>query len=132
METVQGNRTAIVIDDDSSITELFSEILKLQGMNVLAIGNNGIDAIHLFKEFSPDLIFMDVNMPKLNGIEALIEIKKISLQSKIIIVTSDTSAKLRQKLETIGANAIIYKPFDMEGIQQVTKNVERAEKMLIQ
>ncbi len=132
METVENNKTAIVIDDDSGITELFSEMLQLQGIDILGVGNNGIDAIHLFKEFSPDLVFMDINMPKLNGIDALIEIKKTSIQSKVIIVTSDTSTELKEKLEKIGASGIVYKPFDMNKIMQVTKNIERSHKMLVQ
>lgn len=121
METVENNKTDIVIDDDSGITELFSEMLQLQGINILGVGNNGIDAIQLFKEFSPDLVFMDINMPKLNGIDALIEIKKTSIQSKVIIVTSDTSTELKEKLEKIVASGIVYKPFDMNKIMQVTK-----------
>jgi len=91
-----------------------------------------MDAIQLFKEFSPDLVFMDINMPKLNGIDALIEIKKMSVESKVIIVTSDTSTELQVKLSKIGATGIIYKPFDMEKIMQVTENIERAQKMIIQ
>jgi len=73
-----------------------------------------------------------IHLPKLNGTDALIEIKKISLQAKIIIVTSDTSTELKNKLEKIGASGIIYKPFDMGKIIQVTQNIENAHKMLIQ
>lgn len=132
MEIMENNKTAIVVDDDLGITELFSEILQLQGMEIVGVGSNGMDAIDLFKKFSPDLVFMDINMPKLNGIDALIEIKKISEQSRVIIVTSDTSTELQEKLEGIGATGIIYKPFDMEKIMQVTENIERSQKMLIQ
>lgn len=132
METVEKTKTVIVVDDDLGITELFSEILQLQGMEIVGVGHSGIDAIDLFKKFSPDLIFMDVNMPKLNGTDALIEIKKISIEVKIIIVTSDTSTELKNKLEKIGADGVIYKPFDMEKITHVTQNIEESHKMLIQ
>ncbi len=126
------NETVIVVDDDQSITELFSEILQLHGMRVLGTGHNGIDAIQLFEKYSPDLVFMDVHMPKLDGVKALIAIKKINLESKVIMVTSDTSIGLEKQLKECGANAMVCKPCDIQKIIKITNDIKNADKMLIQ
>ena len=68
--------TAVIIYDEPRITQLYSELLELQNLKILGIGQNGNDAIRLFKEHKPDLVFLDVHRPDLNGVEALKEIKK--------------------------------------------------------
>ena len=68
--------TAVIIDDKPRITQLYSELLELQNLKILGIGQNGNDAIRLFKEHKPDLVFLDVHRQDLNGVEALKEIKK--------------------------------------------------------
>jgi len=70
--------TAVTIYDEPRITQLYSELLELQNLKILGIGPNGNDAIRLFKEHKPELVFLDVHRPDLNGVEALKEIKKFS------------------------------------------------------
>jgi len=70
--------TAVTIYDEPRITQLYSELLELQNLKILGIGQNGNDAIRLFKEHNPELVFLDVHRPDLNGVEALKEIKKFS------------------------------------------------------
>lgn len=111
--------TAIIIDDEPRITQLYSELLELQNLKILGIGQNGNDAIRLFKEYSPDLVFLDVHMPDLSGIEALKEIKKNSPTAKVIMVTADLSVDLEKLLQNSGATAVIFKPFDIQKIIQL-------------
>ena len=68
--------TSVIIYDEPRITQLYSELLELQNLKILGIGQNGNDAIRLFKEHKPELVFLDVHRPDLNGVEALKEIKK--------------------------------------------------------
>lgn len=126
------SKSAIVVDDDFEITEVFSELLQIHGITVMGVGYNGVDAIELFKKHSPDMVFLDVHMPKLNGLEALVKIKKLSSESKVIMITSDLSVDLEKQLQHIGANAIVYKPFDIQKIIQITENIYKSSNMLIQ
>jgi len=111
--------TAIIVDDEPRITQLYSELLELQNLKILGIGQNGNDAIRLFKEYSPDLVFLDVHMLDFSGVEALKEIKKISPTAKVIMVTADLSKDLEKLLRDSGATAVIFKPFDMQKIIQL-------------
>lgn len=123
------NNKCVIIDDDIQITELFSELLALLGLKILAIGHNGLDAIDLFSKHEPDILFMDVEMPKLNGIEALKEIKKINSSAKVIIITGNTSSDCEKILQDNGATAIIYKPFDIQKIKQLIEHFDNPVSM---
>jgi len=119
------HETAIVIDDDYDITGILSELLESQGVKVLGMGYNGIDAIQLFKTYSPKMIFMDVHMPIKDGISALKEIKKISSKTIVIMITGDTSTLVEEQLQTLGVNSIIHKPFRMKNIIQIIKEIQK-------
>ena len=108
--------SCIVIDDDKNIQELLSEILELQGFLVKGTGNNGQEAVNLYEEKRPDIVFMDVRMPKINGIDALKKIKQIDSNAKIIMITADASKNLEKTLLDAGAKTVIFKPFTIETI----------------
>ena len=119
--------TAIIVDDEPRITQLYSELLELQNLKILGIGQNGNDAIRLFKEYSPDLVFLDVHMPDLSGVEALKEIKKISPTAKVIMVTADLSVDLEKLLQNSGATEVILKPFDIQKITQLLEMLNKSD-----
>lgn len=125
MEIVLTNETAIVIDDDYDITGVLAELLESQGVKVLGMGYNGTDAIQLFKTYLPKMIFMDVHMPIQDGISALREIKKISSNTIVIMITGDTSSLIEEQLQTLGADSIIHKPFRMKNIIQIIKEIQK-------
>ena len=116
-------KNCLIVDDDVQITELFSELLSILGLNIVGIGHNGVEAIELFSKHKPDILFLDVEMPKLNGIEALKEIKKIDHSANVVIVTGNTSGDCEKRLQENGATAIIYKPFDIQKIKQVVAHL---------
>ena len=132
MEIVTKKLRCIVIDDDNDIADVFSEMLGLCGLQVVGIGHTGIDAVSLFEQMSPDVVFMDVHMPKLNGAEALKQIKEKSINANVVMVTSDMSKDLEVTLQNAGANAIVYKPFDMKKITSVLEEIQTSSGMVIQ
>ena len=124
--------TAIIIDDEPDITQLYSELLGSQNLKILGMGANGNDAIRLFTKYKPDLVFLDVHMPDLDGVEALKEIKKISPAAKVIMITADLSESLRQLLQNNGASAVIFKPFNIEKIMQLLELMQVSNSIVIQ
>lgn len=125
-------KRAIVIDDDHDIVQVFSEMLQMIGFDVIACGYDGTDAIKFHETNKPDIIFMDVHMTKLDGERALMQIRKKDSETKIIMVTGDLSQNLEKRLEQYGASAIIHKPFDIQKIQCVLGELEKATTMIVQ
>lgn len=60
----------IIVDDDPLVVESLKTIISANGINILAVGYNGNDAVKLYEKHKPDLILMDIRMENLNGIEA--------------------------------------------------------------
>jgi len=111
--------TCIVIDDDQGIVEMFSELLGFMGLDVLACGHNGNDAISLYQKYRPEIIFTDIMMPFFDGFYGIEKIKEFDPDAKIVAVTADVSLETEQRLNNLNIEAVIYKPFDQSEIKQV-------------
>ena len=100
--------------------------MESKKIKIVGIGYTGNDAISLVNTQKPDIIFLDINMPKLNGVEALKEIKKNSPKTHVVMTTSDLSTDV-QKLSQYGATTTIFKPFDLQKIMQVLDKITRSK-----
>lgn len=125
-------KTAIVVDNDRDIVEVFSDILEMLEFDVVSKGYDGGDAIKMYKKFKPDVIFMDVHMEDLHGDQALKEIRIIDQDVKIVMVTGDMSKNMEDTLEKYGASAIIHKPFDIKIINEIISELDNATSIVIQ
>lgn len=110
--------SCIVIDDDKDIVKVFSELLELMGLDVLARGTDGMDAVKLYEKHRPDLIFIDLVMPRYDGFYAIKNIRVIDPNAKIIVITGDLNADECDLLDLHKVTAVIYKPFDMHKVEQ--------------
>src|SRR6202522_2870350 len=110
--------SAVIVDDEQLARDELAYLLKnLDEVNVIAQGKNGLEAINLVKEHNPDLLFLDVQMPGLDGfgvIKKLID-KKISLPKIVFATAFDQYA-----VKAFEVNAIDYllKPFDKKRVAQ--------------
>jgi len=111
--------TAIVIDDDRASVQIFSDILEMIGVKVLAKGFDGKDAVRLYKKYSPDIVFTDILMPEHDGFYAIEEIKKFDPHAKVVAVTAYCTYESARRLEESKVSAKIYKPFDIQDIKKV-------------
>ena len=105
----------LVVDDERGLRLTLSAILTSKGYSVTAV-ENGHKAIAAATEMSFGIVFLDIMMPGINGIETLSAIKKIRPSSQVIMMTGFTEDKLVHEAMTQGAFAVIYKPFDMQRI----------------
>ena len=121
---VKFNRV-VIVDDNEDITSVFSDILEIGGFDVVGIGHNGKEAVSLYIKHNPDLIFLDVMMPIMNGIQALKEIKEKNPKANVIMVTADNGIDVIQELERLNATAIIIKPFKIETVFETIKKINK-------
>jgi two-component system response regulator LytT len=110
--------SAVIVDDEQLARDELAFLLKNAGdVNVLAQGKNGLEAVNLVKEHNPDLVFLDVQMPGLDGfgvIKRLID-KKIPLPKIVFATAFDQYA-----VKAFEVNAVDYllKPFDKKRVAQ--------------
>lgn len=123
--------TAIVIDDEEDVRDVFSECLPLFDVEVLAKGSDGQEAVELYKKHQPEIVLMDVVMPKYDGLYGLEKIREIDPHAKIIIITASIDGEIEKNLVKNNASAIIWKPFDMEKIQKTIERVKNGETKLL-
>ena len=121
---VKSNRV-VIVDDNEDITSVFSDILEIGGFDVVGIGHNGKEAVSLYIKHNPDLIFLDVMMPIMNGIQALKEIKEKNPKANVIMVTADNGIDVVQELERLNATAIIIKPFKIETVFETIRKINK-------
>ncbi|MFX1378623.1 MAG: response regulator [Promethearchaeota archaeon] len=84
-----------IVDDDKSISRLYSLIFKLNGLKVVGKANNGIEAVEKLSNSipKPDVILMDYHLPYINGIEASKQLLNIDKSFKILMVSGDPSIR---------------------------------------
>ncbi len=116
---MQKNATAVVIDDDPDAVDLFSDYLENKGVDVVGRGHDGMQGFELYQKLKPDIIFLDVIMPKYDGFYTLEKIREVDSETKIIMVTADFSPETKKKLKEMKATDIIYKPYDRKAIDKV-------------
>ncbi len=111
--------TAIVVDDDRVSTRLFRDVLRMIGVDVLASGYDGKDAVRLYEKYRPNIIFTDIMMPENDGFYALEEIRKLDPHAKVVAVTADFTDESATRLKELSITAVIYKPYDIQDIKRV-------------
>ncbi len=109
--------TIIIADDHALSGEGIKSILTpLDNIKILDIANNGIEAIKLIRKNRPDCALVDLVMPGANGLDVLIDAKRWSPDTKIVIITGNSSPKQFQLLKDAGADAILLKNSAPEAI----------------
>lgn len=111
----------LVVDDELVIRSLFKDLLVDEGYGVETVcnGQEGIDAVR-GKNFN--VVFMDVHMPVKNGLEALIEMKKIRPGIAIVMMDSFPD-QLAQEAQDRGAITCIHKPFHIKEVLDIISNL---------
>ena len=109
--------TILICDDEEGIRESFKLILDEQYH--LKFATNGMEALEILKKTSPDLMMLDIKMPKMHGMEILKQIKKLKPKLPVIIVTGYQSVEMAQEALRNGAADYIPKPFESKHILKI-------------
>ncbi|MEO5649471.1 MAG: response regulator [Ginsengibacter sp.] len=117
----------LIVDDEAHIRMLLEQTLEEledEGVNFYS-AQNGEEALEIIQTEKPQLVFLDVMMPKLNGMEVCRRVKKELLLEEVFIVllTAKGQELDRQKGQEVGANLYMTKPFDPEVILEKAKEV---------
>lgn len=127
---MQEKANVLVVDDQIGMLETFTDILEDKGFSV-ATAEDGFQAIETVKEQSFDIIFMDIKMPGINGVQTFREIKRINSTASVIMMTAYSVEDLVKEAIEEGAYTVIYKPFDMDKVIQTIENVLQTVLVLV-
>ena len=114
----------LVVDDEKNLTLAMRRLLSAEGYSTQTAGS-GEEALEVVKEKDYDLIFLDVNMPEMNGLETFKKLKKVTPKSAVIMITGygKTLKTLVEEARELGVRDVIDKPFK---INQITEAVREA------
>jgi two-component system, chemotaxis family, chemotaxis protein CheY len=103
----------LIADDVAFVLDLLASILCKYGHQVVGEAKDGKEAVDLYQKIHPELTLMDVNMPGMDGIEALGKIMHIDPDAKILMISAYNKEHTIREALTIGAKGFINKPFHL-------------------
>lgn len=113
----------LIVDDTAFMRTLLRNILFSGGHTIIGEAENGEDAVTKYRELKPDLVTMDVVMPKMNGIEALKSIKTLDPAARIVMCTAVGQEQMVKLAIKSGARGYIVKPFQAAKVLEEIKAV---------
>ncbi len=117
-------RKVLVVDDTAFMRMILKDILKSMSWEEVIEAKDGEEAIELYKRHSPDIVTMDVVMPKMQGIEAAKKIKNLDPKAKIVMVTATgTQEEIMKEAMEAGAITYIIKPFKRDAVIKTLKEI---------
>ncbi|MCL6547686.1 MAG: response regulator [Alicyclobacillus sp.] len=111
-------KKVLVVDDQLGIRMLLQEALGNEGHDVFQ-APNGPAALDIIRRENPDLILLDMKIPGMDGLEILRNIRKLDIDTKVIMMTAYGELDLIQEAMELGALAHFTKPFDIDELRQV-------------
>lgn len=106
------SKKVLVVDDSPLIHNLIKRAVERSGNIVCGDAKNGKEGLELYRKLLPDVTFMDINMPVMDGLEAASKIREINNAAVIIMLTAVGDEETIKKASALGVNAFLNKPFD--------------------
>ncbi len=115
----------LICDDSILVRKKLTDILKKLGITAVHEAVDGVEAVELYKEYKPDLVFMDIVMPIKTGLEALMEIREFDNDAKVVMAsTIGTQSNLVTAIKA-GAYEFLQKPVNDEDVLKVLNSLIR-------
>src|SRR5256712_3947991 len=112
----RGARPALVVGDAPAARQVLRDFLRLRGLAVLE-AQNGLEALLSVKQHRPGVVVLDLNMPRLGGLEALKRIRPFDPTIRVAVVTEDPDAAIHQQARALGATVVLIKPVDLAQLE---------------
>ena len=113
----------LIVDDATFMRFTLKTILEKNGFQVVGEAKDGSEAVIKYKELRPDIVTMDITMPKTGGIEALKAIKAYDPKAKVVMVSALGQEPLIKEAIESGANYFIIKPFKEDHVIEALNKV---------
>ncbi len=114
-------RRILIIDDEQGIRAALGQLLEFEGYEVRAVGN-AVDGLAEYGKARPDLVFLDVKMAGIDGIEALKKIKELDSSAVVVMISGHATIQTAVEATQLGAYDILEKPLDTDRILVTLRN----------
>jgi DNA-binding NtrC family response regulator len=114
-------RRILIVDDDRELLETLSDILKAKGF-LVAISEGRHEAMERLKKTAFDVALIDIVMPGVNGVQILKELKRISPQTRVIMMTGYAVPHLIEEAIKEGAERVLYKPLNIDELIKLIRS----------
>lgn len=116
--------TILIIDDELPTLQMLSLYLEACGHNVLT-AENETQGLEVFKRERPPIVLTDIKMPGRDGLDVLRQIKSLSPQTEVMVITGHGDKALAQQALELKASAFFNKPLDTEALDRAIKEIEQ-------
>lgn len=115
----------MIADDSDAIRLVLRDILDIGGHEVVAEAKNGADVAEIFSQTNPDVLLLDLAMPKKDGLTVIKEVIGNHPGAKIILITASDNQNIINECLRHGAKSIISKPFDFDHVLKLITDVTK-------
>ncbi len=106
----------LVIDDQTELRRLFTRVLTEMGHEV-STATGGLQGLAKIRKNPPDILFLDIRMPHMDGLECLRRIRKIKRKFVVVVMTGYGDIRSAREAMRLGADEYISKPFDLDDLK---------------
>lgn len=112
-ETIEKPLEILIVDDSVSVRMVISRLMQRQGWGTQT-AKDGVEAVEILHQYEPDLIVLDIEMPRMNGYEFMRSFRSRDkfAQTPVIMLTSRSARKHRDRADNLGVNAFLVKPYE--------------------
>ena len=114
-------RRILVVDDSATMRSLYKQLLSHMKNTTLHFGSDGRQGLELYTSISPHLMFLDINMPEMNGLEVLAELTRTGdiKRAPVVLVTTEGKEADIQRGLAAGATEYLRKPFKLSDVKAI-------------
>lgn len=105
-----------VVDDAPDVRVLLSTVLEAEGFEVVGEAANGVDAVALAEQQQPEIMLLDLSMPKMDGLEALPLVLEASPTTAVVMLSGFINDEVRAKAKTLGAAGCVEKGIRLDDL----------------
>ena len=115
----------LIADDSDAIRLVLKDILSIGDHEVVGEATDGAEAVDFYQQFNPDILLLDLAMPKKDGFTVVKEVMEYDSKAKIVLITASDDQKVIQQCLDYGASSYISKPFDFNGVLESIKTLSK-------
>lgn len=105
-------KRVLLVDDSPVIHIMLRKVLEKNAFVVCGDAKNGREGVEMFQQLAPDIVFMDITMPIMDGLEAAKAIKQLDKKARVIMLSAMGDDEIVQQARELGVNIFLKKPFD--------------------